>query len=346
MASAAEAKEWARTELRGLVEANYLTYDADGGLDEAELRDLVRYMLVDLDADGLHIDSTVSEFWAVPRGLRMRAREVILDEMNKVRPDALKVVCCYGTSPYDIVELVNNADDLGADLAMIMTPYLEGCGERGVKRLYEYVAANTNLALGVFNSEVSGLVLTPEFIAELGQDIPAVCAVKNAIFRADHSIAITRLSDRSIQCSEYDLLAHLSGIASQGLVAPVQLGNAFYMIQRPGALHWNVFWNALVDGDLETARAMYFDDGLYDLYWLRTHLIMHCLFRPGVWHHHANVMKYWCALIGMPVGANPDQAVAGAPQPDVDAVWKERVLDALRQSSLLSKVETGSVRSA
>jgi 4-hydroxy-tetrahydrodipicolinate synthase len=338
MVTARDAKEWASTEFRGLIEANYLTYDAEGDLDEAELRSLVRYMLTDLHADGLHIDSTVSEFWALPRETRMHSREIILDEMNRVNPTALKVVCCYGTSPSEIVDLAQNATVLGADLAMIMTPYLEGCGLDGVRKVYEFVASKTDIALGIFNSEVSGIVLPPEFIAKLAHDIPAVCAIKNAIFKPDHSIAVTKLAAGKIQCSEYDLLAHLAGLVKNGLVAPVQLGNAFYMIQQPGRLRWNEFWRTLVEGDLDSARVMYFEQGLYDLYWERTNLIMHCPYRPGVWHHHANVMKYWCSLIGMPVGANPERALPGSPQPDVDAGWKERIRDCLvRQDFTLAE---------
>jgi 4-hydroxy-tetrahydrodipicolinate synthase len=337
MARAIEAKEWAREHLSGLVEANYLTYDEDGGLDEDALRAMVRYFLDDLEVDGLHIDSTVSEFWAVPKTLRMRAREVVIDEMDRVRPDALKVVCCYGTSPSEVVELVNHASDLGADLAMIMTPYLEGCGPAGVKEYYRYIADNTDLALGIFNSEVSGIVLTPEFIAALGRDIPAVTACKNAIFRADHSIAITRLSGGTVRTGEYDLLAHLSGLVRHGRVAPLQLGNAFYMLQQPGNLRWNRWWEELTTGDLERARAMYLDEGLYELYWNRTELIMHCPHRPGVWHHHANVMKYWCGLIGMPVGANPDRPTPGSPQPLVDDAWRERIQETLRNAGLLGQ---------
>lgn len=334
MATAADAKQWANDSLRGFVEASYLTYDADGGLDEEALRAMVRYILVDLDAAGLHIDSTVCEFWAIPRDLRMRSREIVLDEMHKAKPESLKVVCCYGTSPSETVELANQASELGGDIAMIMTPYLEGCGLPGVRKMYEYIADNTDIALGIFNSEVSGIVLPPDFIADLAKDIPAVCAIKNAIFKPDHSIALNRLAGDAIAISEYDLLAHLAGVSRAGRVAPVQLGNAFYLIQQPGDLRWNEWWHEMTVGDLDKARRMYLEEGMYELYWSIPSLVMACPFRPGVWHHHAHVMKYWAGLLGMPVGAHPDRVTPGSPQPDVDPEWRQRIHDTVERAGL------------
>ncbi|WP_207168711.1 dihydrodipicolinate synthase family protein, partial [Klebsiella pneumoniae] len=65
------------------------------------------------------------------------------------------------------VELTLNAQELGADICYILTPYFECSGKPGVLEYLRYVADRTDMPLGFFNSHSTGLVLTPEECVEL-----------------------------------------------------------------------------------------------------------------------------------------------------------------------------------
>ncbi len=52
---------------------------------------------------------------------------------------------------------------------------MEVHGGEGVLRFYQYVAARSDIALGIFNSPSSGYVLTPAEIARIYEEVPAVC---------------------------------------------------------------------------------------------------------------------------------------------------------------------------
>ena len=55
---------------------------------------------------------------------------------------------------------------------------MEVHGGEGVLRFFQYVADRTDIALGMFNSPSSGYVLTADDMAQIVDEIPAVCAVE------------------------------------------------------------------------------------------------------------------------------------------------------------------------
>jgi 4-hydroxy-tetrahydrodipicolinate synthase len=55
------------------------------------------------------------------------------------------------------MDLTLHAQAAGADIAYIQTPMMEAHGGEGVLRFFKYVAARTDIALGMFQLPVVGL---------------------------------------------------------------------------------------------------------------------------------------------------------------------------------------------
>lgn len=195
-----EAKDWASEHLWGNCSSLYTPFcGLDGDeIDYAALRALVRHCLVELDQDGIWLTGGIAEFWSLTTDELKEVVRVAIEEARRVKPHALVQVMSSTDTAKQAVELTLNAQELGADICYILTPYFECSGKPGVLEYLRYVADRTDMPLGFFNSHSTGLVLTPEECVELYREIPALCGLKNGLLDAEHSLAIHRLAPEMV----------------------------------------------------------------------------------------------------------------------------------------------------
>ncbi|MCW2659934.1 MAG: dapA 2 [Mycobacterium sp.] len=159
MATAGEARVWARGALRGIGDSLYTPFCGTDGddIDWDAYRTLVRYCVGDLGHPMLWCTSGIAEFWSLTIDERKRLLEVAIEEARRLNPDVVVQACTAATSAKDGLELTLHAQAAGADIAYIQTPMMEAHGGEGVLRFFKYIAARTDIALGMFNSPSSGL---------------------------------------------------------------------------------------------------------------------------------------------------------------------------------------------
>ena len=181
-----EAKDWASEHLRGNCSSLYTPFcGLDGDeIDYEALRALVRHCLVELDQDGIWLTGGIAEFWSLTTDELKEVVRVAIEEARRVKPGALVQVMSSTDTAKQAVELTLNAQELGADICYILTPYFECSGKPGVLEYLRYVADRTDMPLGFFNSHSTGLVLTPEECVELYHEVPALCGLKNGLLDA------------------------------------------------------------------------------------------------------------------------------------------------------------------
>jgi 4-hydroxy-tetrahydrodipicolinate synthase len=187
--TAKEAKDWAAEHLWGNCSSLYTPFcGLDGDeIDYPALRALVRHCLVELDQDGIWLTGGIAEFWSLTTDELKEVVRVAIEEARRVKPGALVQVMSSTDTAKQAVELTLNAQELGADICYILTPYFECSGKPGVLEYLRYVADRTDMPLGFFNSHSTGLILTPEECVELYREIPALCGLKNGLLDAQHS---------------------------------------------------------------------------------------------------------------------------------------------------------------
>jgi len=217
MARASEAREWAPGALRGLVDSLYTPFSGPGGerVDEGALRTLIGHCLGALGHDGIWVGGLVGEYWSLSTAERKRVLEIGVEEVRAVKPGALVEACPASTNVLETVELARHAAAVGADICFIIPPYFEARGYEATREVLRYVVERTDIALGLFNTHAAGWILTPDECARLADEFPAICAVKNGMFRPSHTAALHRLAPELV-IWECDMLAYRGGFLRRG----------------------------------------------------------------------------------------------------------------------------------
>jgi 4-hydroxy-tetrahydrodipicolinate synthase len=310
--TSADAKEWAREHLHGNCSSLYTPFSGPDGdeVDYQAIRALVRYLLGDLDQDGLWLTGGIGEFWALTTDELKEVVRVAIEEARAVKPKALIQVMSSTDNAKLTVELTRHAQALGADICYVMTPYFECSGKPGVYEFLRYVTDRAEGPIGLFNSHVTGLVLTPRECVDLYRAFPAVCGLKNGLLEAEHSLAIHRLAPEMVLWEAADEAGIRLGIPHPGA-----LGAALYLYEIPGKLLFREHRDLLLAGDFERAGKFAAESGLAGIR-AATRRFQEHPGRPGMFTHWGAGFKYGASVLGLPVGDYPHSRPPQTPFPE------------------------------
>ncbi len=301
MTTAKEAKDWAREHLRGNCSSLYTPFSGVDGddIDYDALRALVRHCLVDLDQDGLWLTGGIAELWSLTTEELKEVVRVAIEEARRVKPSALIQVMSSTDTAKQCVELTLHAQELGADICYILTPYFECSGKPGVLEYIRYVANRTDMPLGFFNSHSTGLALAPDECVQLYNEVPALCGLKNGLLDARHSLAVHKLAPDMVLWETLDEAGIRLGIPHTGA-----LGSALYLYEKPGQLLFREWIALLVERDFERAEKFAAETGLADMRAASRRYQAHPA-RPHAFTHWGAGFKFGASLLGLPVGDFP-----------------------------------------
>ncbi len=312
MVQAAEARDWAPEALRGMIDSLYTPFSGPGGeeIDEQALRAIVDHCIGALDHDGIWVGGLVGEYWALSTPERKRLLEVAVDEVRAIKPGALIEACPASTNVLETVELAQHASTTGADICFLIPPYFEARGYESTRELLRYVSDRTDIALGLFNTHAAGWILTPDECARLVDEFPAICAVKNGMFRPSHTAALHRLVPELV-IWECDMLAYRGGFLRRGISAGGILGGSGYLYELPGNRVYSEQWDLLVSDKLSEAIDHWYESGLDDLV-ARLHSAFGASNVEATYTHWGSAFKAAAHELGLPVGS---YARSRPPQP-------------------------------
>ena len=229
----------------GLYVALVTPFTEQGELDEARLRELVEEQVA-AGTDGLVPCGTTGESAAL-RGWEERAR--ILRIVIEQAAGRLRVIAGVGTNA--TAETIANLErlaGLGADGALVITPYYNKPTQDGLRAHFTAVAAASPVPVVMYNVPGrTGVNLRPETVAALA-DQPRLVAVKEASGSLEQASEILRL------CG--DRVAVISG--EDGLVFPTLCLGGIGVISVLGNLlprDMLAMIAAVRRGDLAAARA-------------------------------------------------------------------------------------------
>lgn len=333
MATASQARDWARSALRGIGDSLYTPFSGPDGddIDWDAYRTLVRYCVGELKHPMLWCTSGVAEFWSLTIAERKRLLEVAIAEARAINPDVVVQACTAAMSPKDCLELTVHAQDSGADIVYIQTPMMETHGGTGTLRFFKYIAERTDIALGMFNSPSSGYVLTPTEGAQIYAEVPAVCATKEGAFRPNASRQLHELAP-GLVIWECDKTVYRAGWLRDGIVCPAQLGTTGYLFETAARPLASQYWNLVVEGKLIEAMDFARDSGL-DRFDVDMGSVFTCYpGRADYFTHWAGAFKFAASHLGLPIGDYPHSRPPQAILPD-DA--KDRIRRAYDRLGLM-----------
>lgn len=224
----------------------------DGGVDETAFRKLIRF----------GIDGGISGF--VPCGTTGESPTLSHDEHNKVVEvcvkevaGQVKVIAGTGSnSTQEAVELTRHAKKVGADAALMVSPYYNKPSQEGLFRHFKTVAESVDIPIVLYNIQGRTAVNIENSTMERLSRIPNIVGVKEA------SGSILQMSEVIRLCGpEFDVLSGddqmtfpLMALGGKGVISVV----TNIVPDRMSALV-----NSMLEGDIESARRKHFE--IYEL---------------------------------------------------------------------------------
>jgi len=247
--------------LGSVITAMVTPFRADGAVDLERFRELATF-LVDNGSDGLVVCGTTGE------SPTLSDKEKLLLFAAAVEAVGDRATVVAGTGTYDTghsIHLTQQAESLGVDAVLVVTPYYNKPPQRALVRHFEAIAGATALPVMAYN--VPSRVVTkiePGTIARLAE-IENVVAVKQAHDDLDDARFIARETRLDLYSGDDPVTFAFLGLGAVGVVS-VTAHLWGPQIAEMIRLHR--------EGDVDGARAIYEElQPSYDLLKIQTNPI-------------------------------------------------------------------------
>jgi 4-hydroxy-tetrahydrodipicolinate synthase len=162
--------------LKGVSVAMVTPFNEDESINEEQLRNLVNF-LIERGVNGLVPVGTTGEFVNMTFEERLRVIEVVIDETKGRVP----VIAGTGESGTKVViDATNAAADLGADAALIVTPYYLKPKAKGLYDHYYHICENTDIPIIMYNIPVCTGIELPWTVVEDLVEIENIVGIKDS----------------------------------------------------------------------------------------------------------------------------------------------------------------------
>jgi 4-hydroxy-tetrahydrodipicolinate synthase len=232
--------------LRGILPVMATAFTADGALDEAGCRAIIRYNLA-VGVHGIVTLGHASEFSSLADQDRMRVIDLTLDEVGGRVP---VVVGTAGTSTEVAVMFARYARDAGAAGLLVMPPYVTKVSGEALVAYYAAIARAVETPIVVQNAPGPvGTPMSAALLTRLAREIPTIRYIKEEAAASTHTIAAV------LRDAGEHLDGVLGGESGKHLLAQYARGACGNM---PGCAITELYppvWRALEAGDWAAARA-------------------------------------------------------------------------------------------
>jgi 4-hydroxy-tetrahydrodipicolinate synthase len=195
--SKAQAKDASRAHFRGIWAAITTPFTSALELDEAGLRQNMRYLTGTLRVDGVFCTGVMGEYWSLTKEERKRIVEIVAEE---ARGKCGVIAQTGSTSAHETVELTRHAEAAGADFVILMTPVYPHTDEAMIYDWFSFVASRVDIGIWLFDTPYSGRpAISPAMTARLAQ-IENICGAKIAR-PLEHYLAVQKLCGDQIVLS-------------------------------------------------------------------------------------------------------------------------------------------------
>jgi 4-hydroxy-tetrahydrodipicolinate synthase len=163
-------------ELQGVLTALITPFTPHGDIDEQALRQVVDRS-IDGGVDGVVACGSSGEFAALTHKERRFVVETVVDQAAGRVP----VVAQTGAiSTAEAIELTRHAEEAGAAVAMVITPYYEPLADEETIEYLRAVAASVDIPIMIYNyPAATGVNLSPELVGRLAGEITNIRYIKD-----------------------------------------------------------------------------------------------------------------------------------------------------------------------
>ncbi|MBF0710022.1 MULTISPECIES: 4-hydroxy-tetrahydrodipicolinate synthase [unclassified Gemella] len=189
----------------------------DGMVDYKELEKLIEFQIKE-GTKALIIVGTTGESSTMLDDEQIEVIEFAVKKVNK------RIPVIAGTGVNDArhaVYLSTEAERVGADALLVVTPYYNKTTQKGLIEHFEYIADRVNIPIVLYGVPGrTGQVMTPETIAHLSNH-KNIVAYKDATGEMSHTLEVIRLCGDSIDiyCGNDDINVPMIAAGAKGSIS-------------------------------------------------------------------------------------------------------------------------------
>nr|MDO8134811.1 4-hydroxy-tetrahydrodipicolinate synthase [Candidatus Njordarchaeum guaymaensis] len=152
-------------------------FASDGGIDEKTLRSILDY-LMDGGVHAIFAAGTVGAFYLMSPDERKRVAEIVIDHLNGRVP---VYVGTGGITVRENVELAKHAKDIGADAAVVLTPYYVKVNDEELHKYFTAIAGAVDMPIILYNNPGrAGVNISPSLLEKVVSETTNVVAIKDS----------------------------------------------------------------------------------------------------------------------------------------------------------------------
>ena len=182
--------------VRGSIAPIVTPFTADGEVDHGGITDLVRWQL-EAGSHGISIGGSTGEPSAQTVAERIAAMRTVADAVG----DRVPFVPGTGSAKLDeTLELTQAAVDLGADIALVITPYYSRPTQEGLFQWYSAVASTfPSMPIVLYNVPIRTAVdVAPETVARLRHAHDNIVGIKETTKDFEHFSRVFHVCGRDV----------------------------------------------------------------------------------------------------------------------------------------------------
>jgi 4-hydroxy-tetrahydrodipicolinate synthase len=206
------------SKMLGVYAVTCTAFDKDGNFDETAYRRHIRYLLDTCKVHGIIPAGSTGEFAFMTCEERAQVVKAAVDEVSHQVPVYAGSAAC---ATRETISYCRQAEQLGADGVMIVSPYYGHLSQEELYQHYAAVAQNTGLPIILYNNPgASGSDVLPETIARLA-GFERIAAVKESTGVMQRVTEIMRLCGDKVQvlCGCDTLVLEMFAMGVEGWVA-------------------------------------------------------------------------------------------------------------------------------
>jgi 4-hydroxy-tetrahydrodipicolinate synthase len=243
--------------LEGTTVAMVTPFTPDDRVDEEGMRENINY-LIERGVNGLLAAGTTGESATITHQEQKMMMEILVDE---AKGKVAAVAGAGSNSSKEALDLVKYAEDVGADYALVITPYYNKPQPHGLFEHYKMLSESTNIPIIVYNvPSRTGTDIDVETIGKVAQ-LDNIVAIKEANPDLDKvSQTIQKISHLGLK-NDFQIISGNDNLTlpmmSQGCVGVISV------VANVDPARMSQMVNKALEGDFSSAQVLHYQ--LYDL---------------------------------------------------------------------------------
>ena len=206
-----------RSIFKGSIVALITPFRKNGSIDHGLVRELVEWHIAS-GTDAIVPCTTTGESPTLSHDEHDEVIATVVKAVNKRIP---VLAGCGSNCTEESLRLIKHAESVGADGALVITPYYNKPTQEGMLAHYESLASATKLPIVIYNVPGrTGVNIKPETVAKLAK-IENIVGIKEASGSLDQASEIMRSTDLDVLSGEDSLNFPLMAIGAVGVISVV-----------------------------------------------------------------------------------------------------------------------------